>query len=445
MQSEVSEISPVMVEVTIHVPWDQVKQNLEDTYQELGRTARVRGFRPGKVPRNVLQQVYGKRIDGEVTAQLVEAGLMHAVKEHELEIVAQPDVDAPSAIKKGEALTFKAKVEVRPKIEKVEMGKLAVERPSAEVTNEMVDEEVERLRKQHAEVQVPEPMRPSRAGDELTIDYTVDLDGEPKTELSAEGRRVELGADALIAEFDAGLTGLVPGDEKDISVTFGEDHDREDLRGKNAVFHVKVQELREKLLPEVDDEFAKDVGDYQTLLELRLKIRADLEEMAKRRAESELKDRLIDKLVEINDVPAPPSMVKQEEQRMLYEIVQLMQMTGGQGFGPDIMETMKGRAERKVKAAILLGALARAENIEVTREDVDARLAEIAEKSGKHVAKVRVEYQGERRDALESQILEEKLMDYLTKQATITDAKPEASEPAAKPEKTEKKTKKKKA
>ncbi len=423
MESQVSEISPVKVEVSVEIPWDDVKKDLDATYKQLGKSARVRGFRPGKVPRNVLRQVYGRQVNGEVVAQLVEKGLLHAVESHDLQIVAQPEMTDQPEIEKGKPLTFKATVEIRPNLESVNMEGLEVSRTKVDISDEAVNEEVERLRRENADVQVPEPMRPSKAGDELMIDYSVSVDGEQKPDMSAEGRPVELGADQLIEEFEKGLLGLQPGDETTIDITFPEDHGDETLRGKTATFAITVKELREKLLPELDDEFAKDCGDYATLLELRLKIRERLEKQAEQRAESEIREKVIDKLVEINDVPAPPSMVKQEEQRMLYELVQLMQMTGGAGpdLGDDFQKNMAERAEKKVKAAILLGAVARTEKIEVSDADVDAKLGEIAEQTGKHIAKVRVEYQGERRDALQNQLMEDKLIEYLLSKAKIVE------------------------
>ncbi|RLB55657.1 MAG: trigger factor [Deltaproteobacteria bacterium] len=431
MESQVNEISPVEVEVTVEIPWDDVKKDLDTQYKLLGRSAKVRGFRPGKAPRNVLRQVYGRQVKGEVTAQLVEKGLLHAVETHELQIVAQPDISSAPEIADGKPLTFTAKVEVRPTVTDVDTSKLTLTRTTTDIPDSAVDSEVEKLRQQNADVQTPEPMRPSKAGDELTIDYVVSVDGEDKPEMSAQGRPVELGAEQLIPEFEKGLSGVSPGDEAKIDVSFGDDHQDEDLRGKTATFHITVKELREKLLPDLDDEFAKDCGDYATLLEMRLKIRERLEEGAKRRADSDLREQVIDKLVETNEIPAPPTMVKQEEQRMVYEIVQMMQMSGGMGpnFGDDFQKGMSDRAERKVKAAILLGAVAKSEKFEVTKEDMDEKLASIAEETGKHIAKVRVEYTGERRGELESQLLEDKLMDHLLTKATITDAPAEVAKP----------------
>lgn len=424
MQTQVSEISPVEVEVKVEIPWDRVRKDLDEQFRKLGQHARVKGFRPGKVPPKVVRQLFGRQVRGEVTASLVEQGLLHAVQEHELQVVSEPQVDTPR-LEEGKPLVFTAKMEVRPTVEKVVIEGLELVRPPKDVSNAEVDEEIERLRHEHAEVRVPEPMRPAKGGDLLTIDYTVAIDGEERPDMAATDRSVELGADRLLPEFEKGLLGLSPGEAKEISVSFADDHGREDLRGKTATFQVTVKELREKVLPEVDDEFAKDVGDYETLLELRLKIREQLEQMAERRCEAELEEQLIDKLVEINDVPVPPSMVEREEVRlMVYELATFMQL-GGQEPPPmseELHAEMHARAERKVKAAILFASLARQQGIEVTAADVDARLQEIADRTGKHIAKVRAEYQGERRDALESRILEEKLLDYLMSQAKISDA-----------------------
>lgn len=420
MQSEIREISPVLVEVTVEVPWDRVQKDLDETYRELGKTARVRGFRPGKVPKNVMRQVYGRQVAAQVTGTLVEQGLMQAVQEHELHIVAQPEMDEAPELEKGKPLTFKAKVEVRPKIEEVHTGELEAWQKPIDIPNEDVDAEIEKLRHQHAEIQAPEPMRGAQPGDLMTIDYTVSVDGELKEGLGAEGRQVEIDDDHLLPALKEGLIGMKPGEDKKIDVPFEEDHPNPDLRGKTAQFDISAKALHEKHLPELDDEFAKDCGDYETLLELRLKIREGLEEAAKQRAQAELKDQLIDSLIEHNDIPVPPSMIQQQQQMMMYEMAQLMQYAGQQAApGADFFAGIEDRAKRRVQAGILLGSLARQEGIEVTEADLDEKFEEIAERTGKHVAKVRADYQDAQRDALESQLLEEKVMALLAERAKI--------------------------
>lgn len=434
MESDVSHISPVLVEVKVQVPWDRVSKNLNAEYTKLGRTAKIRGFRPGKVPRHVLKQLFGKQVNAEVTGTLVEEGLMAAVQKHALQIVAQPTVEDPSPLKKGEPFQFTAKVEVRPTIETLELDGLEVWQPKTEITDEAVDAEVERLRKQHADLREPDPMRPAKASDQLTIDYRLLVDDEPLEDFAQEGRDVILGEGDILDELNDGLMGVEPGETRNIEIPFPEDHPNPALVGKTGVFEVKVTALRERLLPELDDEFAKDCGDFETYLELRLDIRKRMTEMAEQRAEAELKEKLVDTLIDINDIPVPPSMIKQQQQQMLYEMMQFAQMMGQQ-MGPDQLDGMEERAERRVKAGIILGALARIEGIEVDEEAFNAKLQEMAEQSGKHIAKLRVEYAGERRDSLMNQILEEKIMAFLKTKATVHEGEPPADENATEDEK----------
>lgn len=449
MSSQVSEISPVLVEVKVEVPWATVQKDMEDGYTRVARTARIKGFRPGKVPRNVVKQVYGPQVRNEVLTSLIEKNIWSAIEEHSLAAVATPSVE-PHPMKDGEPLSFTAKVEVRPKIDKVNLDGLTVTRASSEVSDDDVAAEVERLRGEHATIAAPATARPAKSGDVLTVDYAVAIDGEAKADMSASDRPIELGADRLLPEFEKGLTGANVGEVKAIDVTFADDHGNTELRGKKAEFKVTVKEMKERILPDLDDEFAKDCGPFQTLLELRLDIRKKLEEAAKQKSESTLRDQVVERLVDKNEVPVPPSLQQQEEQSMIRDLQGFMQMTGqGQDvpMNEELQKTVKGRAERKVRAALLLGEIARRENIKVEKEDLEARLAQIAERTGKHIAKVRVEYQGDRGERLVSQILEGKLLDYLISKATIEDAPADGDlkAPAGSEEKSTKKMKTKKA
>jgi len=422
MQSEVHEIDPVTLRIEVEVPWDRVQKGLDATYGQLQKTAKIRGFRPGKVPRNVIKQLFGSQVKGEVRQNVIEQSLMEVLRERELPIVAMPRVDDMSEIEDGAPLSFKAIVEVRPKIESIDTA-LEVSRPSAVVSDEAVDAEIERLRERNAVIETPDPMRPAKSGDLLTIDYTVEIDAEERPDMAAKELVLELGSGRMPPEFDEGLVGKQPGDEVDIRVAFGEDV-AEELQNKRALFKVKVRELREKVLPDVDDELAKDLGEHETLEELRAATRAQLEKAAAERAESAVREQLLDKLVEKNPVPLPPSMVNEAERAMAQELAYLMQMTGsaGQELAAELGKTLHTQAERRVRMTILMGELARQNDVKVEPEEIEARIAQIAEQSGKHIAKVRVEMQGERRESLERQILQDKLLDYLLSRATVTDA-----------------------
>ncbi len=426
MQSEVTELSPTEVELKVEIPWERVSEGLETSLRRLGQSARVKGFRPGKVPKRVLRQLFGRQVRADVAAELVERGLIEAVTKHALQVVARPELDDPE-VQDGQPLAFSAKIQVRPKLGELDFSKLEVTRPDTEVPTSAVDEALDRLREEHVELRAPDPMRPAQKSDELTIDYTVTIDGEDKPDMSAEGRTVVLGNDSLNDSFEEGLNGVQPGDSTDIVLDFPEDHGREELAGKSATFHVNVKELKERILPEVDDEFAKDVGDFETLLELRLDLRKRLEAERERQGESDLRERILDKLIETHDVPVPDAMLAEQKQAMLMQLAQLAQASGA---GADLLSELAGRldesAERKVKGALLMGAVAEQNSLEVLPDDVDGKLQEIAEATGKHIAKVRVDYSGERRDQLENMILEEKIAAFLREKTRLVDPPPEA-------------------
>lgn len=425
MESQVNEIDPVTVELSVQVPWERVEKGLNASYGKLQKSARVRGFRPGKVPRNVLRKLYGPQVNNEVVATLIEEGLLAAVAQHDIAVVASPQVDDLPSITKGEPLAFKAKLEVRPTIDSVVTDGLELMKPNTEVPDDQVEAEIERLRQQNAEIVTPEESRPAKEGDLLTIDYTVEIDGEEKPDMAASARVVELGGGRLLPEFEEGLTGKSSDDEVEIRVAYDEETPNPDLQNKRALFKVKITELREKILPELDDEFAKDLGEHETLAALQDATRQKLADAADERAKSALREQAIEQLVEKNPVPVPPSLTQQQEQSMRQELAFFMQMTGQQMDLGDPAE-MTERAEKKVRAAIVMGALARQQEINVEPEEVDAKLQEIANDTGKHIAKVRVEYAGEKRESLENKLLEDKLLEFLLGQATVTDAPPQS-------------------
>jgi trigger factor len=421
MQSQVDHISPVLVEVKVEVPWTKVNENLEGAYRNLLRTARVRGFRPGKVPRNVVKSLMGKSVEREVTERLMEEMLGEVVKEHALEPVSVSHMDS-SAITEGQPLSFTAQLEIRPKIDTVDLSALAVQRRREPVSDDDVTREIERLRQENAELIAPDPPRPAQHGDVLTIEIDVTVDGQPKPELSSSESRAELGSDRLLAEIDDGLLGATVGEERNIALTFPDDYGHDTLRGKPAEFRVRIKELQAKLLPEVDDEFARDL-EHESLAAMQADIRQRLEEAEQRRSDAQLREAVVDMLVDANPVATPPSLVERQQQAILAEFRQLQQMLGRQlPFDAETQEQMHKRAVRKIRAGLLFASIAEQQNVTVSDAEVDSRLRQIADQSGKHVAKVRAEYQGERRQWLTNQILHDKLLEYLVSRATITDA-----------------------
>jgi trigger factor len=429
MQSQVETLSPVLVQVKIEVPWQKVNDDLETAYRAMQRKARIRGFRPGKVPREVVKNVLGKSIRSEVTAELIRKGIGQAVEEHQLDPVAYQDL-SDAAITDGQPLTFTARLEVRPKIDNVDSSGIEVESTRVGIAESAIDSEVLRLREQGAELITPEPARPAQAGDQITFDLSVSIDGAVQPNMAGSDRRAELGKGNLLPELEAGLAAAQTGDTRDISVTFPATYGYAELRDKTAVFHVVIKNVQAKVLPEADDEFAKDLGE-DTLDALRASIRTRLETGARERNEALVREAVVEKLVDKNPVPVPPSMIEQEARAMLEQYVRIQYMMGQQvDLNDQMQEDFKRRAERKVRAGLLFGAIAKSENITVTEADLEAKLNELAEQSGKHIAKVRAEHQGEQRRNLELQVLEKKLLEYLVSRATIKEVEAKPALPA---------------
>ncbi len=421
MQSQISTIDPVTVELHVEVPWDRFTKGMETEYGKLQKSARIKGFRQGKAPRNVIVQLFSKSVREEVTSSLVNESVVEAVQKHELPVVSTPVLKEAPKVVDGSSLTFTVKVEVRPKVEDLDTA-LELVRRTKPVTDADVDADIERMRQAHAVLEPLEAPRPAQKGDILTIDYSVSVDGSEKADMAGTDRPVELGNAQLLPEIEEGLIGAEIGQKKAITVARDKEEANAELAGKVVVFDVTVKEIKERKLPAIDDELAKDVGDYASLADLKAKVRGRLEEANKTASDRALRDQAIEKLVEKNTIPVPPSLLDQQLRAMLQEFLQLMQMMGQKPqLNPALVDDMKPRAESKVRAALLLGELSRKASISVSPEEIEAKLKELADKSGKHIAKLRVEYQGEKREQLETQILEDKLIKHLLDGSKITD------------------------
>ena len=425
MQSQVDELSPVLLSVKVEVPWDDISQDMDSAYRKLQKNAKIRGFRPGKVPRNVVQKLMGPAVRNDVANTVVQRALGEAIKEHHLHPVNIYEVEAPD-LTEGAAYVFTAKVEVRPTIEQLKLDDLAVERKKVRVSDAMVDAELLRLREENGELVAPDPARPAKDGDTLTFSVSVAVDGAERPDLSSEKSVARVGAGRLLPELEAALPGLEIDVPKTVDVTFPEDYGRKEVQGVTAQLTLTVSEMQENQLPDLDDEFAKDL-EYDSLDAMKTAVRKQLEDAEDRKAQSLLHDALIQKLIDENPVPVPPSMVERQYSQMLQEFMQFQRMLN-QMVEPseDDLAGMKNEAERKARGALLLGEITQRENLAVTDEEIDKELSEIAERTGQHVAKVRAEHQGNAAERLHSRILENKLLEYLRSKATITETEVDA-------------------
>jgi trigger factor len=389
---ESSEEGPVVRRVAVVVAPRDVGRAFERAYRELARSARVRGFRPGKVPRSVLERLYGHSVAEQVEQALVSATLPDALERAGVEPVADPEIDAAHP-GEGSEFRYTARIEVKPAIELPELQGLPARRPRVEVGLEEVEAELENLRQRNAPlVEEPEGTRAAR-GHVLAIDFVGEVDGRPFEGGSGKGVEVELGAGRFLPDFEAQLEGAVAREDREVRVDFPDGYANEQLAGKQALFRVHVAELKRRAVPELDDEFAKDLGDFADLAALRERIRSDLLAMRERASKSELRRSLVDALIERTPFEVPPGMRERELGRQLHAARHRLEgQVPEDALGEQLarwQEEWRPRAERDVREALLLEAVARAEGISIGPDEIDARIEQMAQERGTTAARLR--------------------------------------------------------
>jgi trigger factor len=392
VQIQASEDGPVARRLEVVVAPVRVRRAFERAYRELARGARVKGFRPGKVPRSVLERLYGASVAEQLEETLVAETLPDALEQQGIVPVAEPAVDAPRPVD-GAEFRYSVRVEVKPTIALPETAGLPARRPRVEVRPEEVEGELEALRQRNAPlVEEPEGTRGAR-GHVLAIDFAGEVDGQGFEGGSGKGVELELGAGRFLPDFEGQLEGAVAGEDREVRVRFPEDYASPQLAGKQALFRVHVAELKRRAVPELDDEFAKDLGDFASLDALRERIRADLLAMRERASQAELQRSLVDALIERSCFEVPPGMVQRELSRQIHSARHRLE---GHVSDDELHEQLarwqeqwRPRAERDVRAALLLEAVAQAEAIAVEPAEVEARIEEMARERGTTVARLR--------------------------------------------------------
>ena len=426
MQVTVSRISPVEVSLRIVLAKDKVDSELDRAFVKLGRDAQIRGFRKGKVPRPILRQYFGPQVASDVFQRLINDALPNAIRDQQLEVIGQPRVESETDLLASSEWAFTAHVEVRPDMSGIDLGSLQLTRKIYGVGDAEVDAELAKKREENATLRTPEPARAAAAGDTATFDVAILVDGNEIAEFGAKGRTVELGRNTLIKEIDEGLRAMSPGETREVPVTFPETHRQKELAGKAGSFRLTLTTLQEKVLPELDDEFAKDVG-AESLEALKASTLATLQKQFADRSDDEVREEAIESLVKANTIPVPPSLVTQVLGQLRPSL--LRELGGTLGEGADLETTLRGEAEQRVRAGLLLTEVARTHGISVTEGDLNARLEEMAKETGRALPRLRVEYRDQqKRDLLISEVLEKKVLDLLLSKATITDVPTDPSD-----------------
>ncbi|MFF2447750.1 trigger factor [Neobacillus sp. NPDC058068] len=373
--------------LTVEVSAEKVGQGLDAAFQKVVKQVSVPGFRKGKMPRGMFEKRFGvDALYQDALDILLPEAYGNAIDETGIEPVDRPEIDIEQ-MEKGKELIFKATVTVKPEVKLGEYKGIEVEAFDTAVTEEDVANELKTLQERQAELVIKEEAA-AENGDTVVLDFEGFVNGEAFEGGKAENHTLELGSGSFIPGFEEQLVGVAAGESKDVEVTFPEEYHAAELAGKPAVFKVTVHEIKGKELPELDDEFAKDVDDeVETLDALKEKIKTRLEDSKKHEAEHHLRDTVVETAAANAEVEIPEVMVETEVNRMVQEFEQRLQMQGmnlelySQFSGQDekaLREQMKEEAGNRVKINLTLEAIAKAENLEVSNEDVDSELEKMA-------------------------------------------------------------------
>jgi trigger factor len=443
MKVSVEQISEITSRVKVELSEEAVSRQLRKAYNRLNRSAKVRGFRPGKVPLTILKRHYGDQVNQEVGLELVNDTLMEALEQTGMEVVSQSDLDR-DPLQEGEPFRYSFVVEVKPQVRAQDYKNIPAKRPPVEVSNEEVAAELALRRQANFHLRSLEEPRPIQQGDHAVLDFKTFADGKPVPDGEARGFHLEVGSNRFNPEFENELIGVSKGEEREIQVAFPPDYGNKNLAGKKATFQVAVKDIKEKVLPELNDEFAKNLGEFESLEDLRSAVRQELENSKKKRIDDEVWVQICDELLNRNPFEVPNSMVEQELQRMLDSIrfrLSSQNLTLEQA-GMDentFKERNRPMAEKRARTSILLERIAYQEGFEISDEELDQGLHSVAEKMNQPYDKVRDFYlRSNMMDSYRHQLLEDKVINFLQDQAAITEGEPVAiSDPEKKPSESE--------
>jgi trigger factor len=432
MQVTVEDVSSVKKILHIEVPEKIVIRELDNAYKNLKKNAKVKGFRPGKAPRSVLERLYKKDVHGDVSSKLLQDSFVEALKETELNIIGNPKIEPPKLEEKG-PYKYDATVEVKPEIDDIDFKGLTLKKALYQVTDEEMEAQLKLLQKNLTQ-QIPiTEDRPVQENDSVLIDYEGFKDGMPFPETQkTDNFTMKVGAGAISKTLDEELIGMKPGENREITVNFPEDHFNDKLANHEITFHVTLHEIREEILPEIDDEFAKKLGQYETLDVLKNAITKNLNEGYQKRVEQELNEQIYNDLIEKTQFELPDSMVDYELNNIIDEIEKTLtyynKTMEEQGLTKEMLvEEHRETAEKKVRRHLILGKIIDQENIELSDQELEDGFAEMAQVVNQPVDAIKNYYQQneDNLDFFKHTLLEKQAIKLIIESSNIEEVKPE--------------------
>ncbi len=432
MNVKVEDLSSIKKKLYIEVAADVVAVELDNAYKKIAKTANVKGFRKGKVPRTILEQHYSPKAQYDATGPLINNSLYKALLENKIESVSQPEIVQSGAVEKGQSFSYEAEVDVRPEVIAKSYSKLSLEKEKFSFNASVVDQQLEQMAASRVQLEATSRKK-AREGDTVIIDFEGFIDDTPFENGTAKDYQLELGSNSFIPGFESQLTGMKCEQEKDVNVTFPEGYGSKDLAGKPAVFKVLLKEIKEKIVPKIDDDLAKEF-EADTLTELKERIKENSIAQEKKRIKDQLQENLITALIDNNSFDVPEGMI---QNKLFYLKDNFTQQLKTQGMSLEMLgmndeafnKAYRDMANQQVKGELLLDAIAKQEGIVTEDSEFEQKVQTFVDENNIPLEQVQKYFENNQaKEGLKGQILQEKVTKFLLDQAILTEVEPQQPE-----------------
>jgi trigger factor len=423
--TKIEDLSPVKKKMSMEIPWSEVKEELDAVYTAIGKKAKIKGFRPGKVPRNILETYFKGQAEEETITNIVNKYYWQTLEEQGISPVSRPEINQ-EGMKENTDFSFSASFETEPEFEPQGYKGMTVEKDFIKVSDDDVQKRIDEIRQMFATIEEVVEDRPAAEGDFVVMDFTGSMDGQSYDELKAQDSFLEIGSKKFVPGFEEQLVGMKKSETKEIKVKFPDDYHESKFASQDVTFTVTVKSLREKKLPENDETLIKNFEKYDSFDDFKEDVRKSLEEKAQRMSEVTLQNRITDNLIKENEIEVPSTMLERQIYYMMMDTQKRMVSAGidentAMDFGFKMRDKYKDDAAKIAKSFMILKKIAQKESLVAEEDDLEKYLQDLAQQSGKDYESLKTMYKSEdREESLKMEIIQKKVFDFIEQNANIT-------------------------
>ena len=429
---KIEEISPVKKKLSFEIGWEETKNVLDDVYRKISKTAKVRGFRPGKIPRPVLEKFYKDHAEEEAMTQIFNQHFWDALKEHAIDPVSRPEIDQ-QGIEPEKAFAFSATVEVEPVFDPEGYIGLEIDQEEVEVTDADMEAKLKELQEMYSTMEEISDDSEVVSGNYAVIDFQGAVEGKPLKELKADDYLLEVGSNTFITGFEDQLLGMKKGETREVAIKFPADYHHKEVAGKDATFTVVIKNIKEKQIPEIKEDFVKNFEQFNTLEELRDDLRKNIEAEKRDQVDGNMRMAIIEKLIEKNPIVAPEALVERQILSMMADTRWRMSMQGidadkAAKILPQYHDLYKNDATRIVKTLLLMKRIGEKENISVSDEELNEHIRELAEQRNQSYESFMATLaKDDLMESIRAELANKKVVDFINEKAIINMVKKDSA------------------